>query len=80
MGDSRNHLQLSNTVYLVFFLFIFFIPVDARVDFIVDRVGPKCSVSDSNGAIGPLRDTIKFTVAATWIEKWKSLKKPYSYA
>ena len=51
----------------------------AKVDLMVSRIGTKWTTS--NGAeIGPIRDTIKSTVAVTGIEKIKNAqRKPYSY-
>ena len=82
IGGPRNHLQ-----YEVRFTFTFYftIPVATTVIFMVSRVGPKWSTSNSNGAIGPICDTKKLTVVVTWIEKIKRrisglqtvLKTPY---
>ena len=48
---------------------LFFIPVAETVDLMMAQIGAKWSFSNSNGAIGPMRDTIKLTVAAIGIEK-----------
>ena len=45
------------------------------VDLRMSRIGPKWATSNSNGAIGPIRDTIKSTVVATGIEKIKKKVK-----
>ena len=51
----------------------------ATMDLIVSRIGPKYSTNNSNSAIGPIRDTIKSTVAANGIEDMENpLKEPYS--
>ena len=50
----------------------FFIPVAVTVDFMV--LLTEWSTSNRNGAIGPVLDTIKSTIAATGIVKIKTLK------
>ena len=40
------------------------IPVAASVTIVVVRIGPKCTASISNNAIGPIRCTIKSTLPA----------------
>ena len=42
-------------------------PMAAMVDLMVSWIGPRWSSSNSNRAIGPIRDTIKSTIAATEI-------------
>ena len=50
--------------------FIFSIPVAATVDLMVSRIGKeKRFPSNGYGAIGPIRGTIKLTVAPAGIEK-----------
>ena len=50
-------------------VFHFFpIPLAAKVDLLVSRIGPEGSTSNSNG---PIRDTMKTTVAATGIKEIK---------
>ena len=39
--------------------------MEATIDLISSRTGPKWFTSNINGAIGPICDTIKSTVAAT---------------
>ena len=39
----------------------------------VTRIGPKWSTSNSKGTIEPIRDTIKSTLVAIWIEKRKNV-------
>ena len=41
----------------------------AMVDLMVSQIGPKWSTSNSNGAIGPIRITIKSTVEAVEINR-----------
>ena len=55
IGGPRNRLQFRNIVY---FKVLFSIPVAATVDFMVSRISPKRSTSNSNCVIGHIRDTI----------------------
>ena len=49
--------------------FILFTPVAAKVDFINARIVLKWSTSKSNRAVGPIRNTMKSSVASTGIGK-----------
>ena len=55
-----------------FNLSVFMSPVAARIDLMVSRIGPKWFTSNSNGVVGPIRDTIKSNVIAAGIEKIKN--------
>ena len=68
ISTRRKHLQLINTVYYKRFSF-FSSPVAATVDLILSWIGPKLFTSNSNGNVGPIRDIIKSTVAATGFEQ-----------
>ena len=57
--------------YRLHYLLVFRTPV---VDFMLSRIGPKWPTSLSNGAIGPVRDTIKSSVATTRFKMMKTLK------
>ena len=57
-GTFREFFR-SKECGLLYFLVFFSLPVAATVDLIVSRFCPKWSTSNSNGAIGPIRDTIK---------------------
>ena len=46
------------------------IPTVYIKEFYFIRIGLKWSIMNSNGAIGPIRDTSKSPVWATWIKKW----------
>ena len=46
----------------------------ATLIFMVSRIGPKWYTSICNGAIGPIRDTIKSTMSAKAIDKKKRKK------
>ena len=56
---------VSNSGILKVF-YILSIPVAAKVDLMVSRIGPKWSTSINYFTIGPIRDTIK---SSTGIEK-----------
>ena len=73
MGGPRNRLPLRNTVYLkrFFFSFVYLFFVAATIYLEVSRIGSKWPTCNSNGVIGPIRDTLTSTVAATGIENEK---------
>ena len=62
-------LDLSWAVHKYGILLILLDPLAATVYLMAPRIGPKGSTSNSNGTIGPIRDTIKSNLAAIGIEK-----------
>ena len=55
----------SKEYCLIYFLFVFSIPVAAIVDFMVSRIGTIAPCPLHVDHFGPIRDTIKSVVAAT---------------
>ena len=76
-GIVRNRLQLRTTVYFQVFSFCFIL-VAATVDSMVSEFGPKWLFITSN-PIGPIRDTIKLTVAHGMKEN-NAESEPFSWA
>ena len=57
-------------IRFTFKLFPFLIPVAAKVDYMVARIGPIAPLLFLVDHFGPIHDTIKSTVAVTGIEKY----------